>query len=151
MSRGIAVLATVAALGLLTASHAIAQRGLGGRAGGWGPGSAYGRRYDVRTVETIQGRVVAVERFEPSKGMSPGVHLQVQTDKGRLSVHLGPAWYLDRQEVQIAAGDRIEVLGSRIEFGGKPAIVAAEVHRGDETLTLRDANGYPVWSGWRRR
>jgi len=138
-------------LGLLIAAPVMAQRGPGGRGGGWGPGAAYGRMYDIKTVETMQGKVVAVERFAPRKGMSPGVHLQVQTDRQKVSVHLGPAWCIDRQELQIAVGDRITVRGSRIDFDGKPAVIAAEVHKGDETLTLRDADGYPVWSGWRRR
>jgi hypothetical protein len=151
MTLRISALMTTVFIGLLVASQAVAQGGPGKRGGGWGPGSAYGRMYDVKTVEAVQGQVVAVERFEPGKGMSPGVHLQVQTDKGRLSVHLGPAWYLDRQDVQIAVGDRIKVKGSRIEFNGRPAVVAAEVQRGDETLTLRDENGHPAWSGWRRR
>jgi hypothetical protein len=31
-------------------------------------------------------------------------------------------------------------------MGGKPALIAAEVKRGDETLTLRDGNGVPVVS-----
>jgi hypothetical protein len=46
--------------------------------------------------------------------------------------------------------DESEVKGSRIIFEGKPAIIAAEVIKGDEVLTLRDASGFPAWNGWRR-
>lgn len=95
--------------------------------------------------------VLAVERFTPEKGMSAGLHLQVKTDGGTISVHLGPEWYMERQDVAIGAKDRIEVRGSRVTFEGKPAIIAAEVRKGDQTLTLRDASGFLVWSGWRRR
>ena len=42
-------------------------------------------------------------------------------------------------------------LGTLITFEGKPAIVAAEIKKGNEALKLRDENGFPVWSGWRRR
>jgi hypothetical protein len=45
----------------------------------------------------------------------------------------------------------VEVKGSRVTFEGKPAIIAAEVKKGDEVLKLRDENGFPMWSGWRRR
>jgi hypothetical protein len=45
----------------------------------------------------------------------------------------------------------VEVKGSRITFEGKPAIIAAEIKKGEETLKLRDENGFPVWSGWRSR
>lgn len=48
-------------------------------------------------------------------------------------------------------GDKVEVTGSRITFQDKPAIIAAEVKKGDEILKLRDGNGFPAWAGWRRR
>jgi hypothetical protein len=41
--------------------------------------------------------------------------------------------------------------GSRITFAGKPAIVAAEVKKGDQVLKLRDESGTPLWRGQGRR
>ncbi|MGK7872290.1 MAG: hypothetical protein AB4426_02910 [Xenococcaceae cyanobacterium] len=43
----------------------------------------------------------------------------------------------------------IMVTGSRINWGGQPAMMAAQVKKGDTTLTLRDESGFPVWHGWR--
>jgi hypothetical protein len=83
--------------------------------------------------------------------MSSGVHLTLKTEKETLPVHLGPSWYIENQDLQIEPGDKIEVKGSRIAFEGKPAIVAAEVRRGDDLLKLRDDAGVPFWAGWRRR
>ena len=68
------------------------------------------------------------------KGMWPELHPTVKTDKQTLSVHLGPAWCLEDQDVKLAAQDRVEIKGSRITFAGKPALIAAEVKKGDETL-----------------
>ncbi|HVO92369.1 MAG TPA: hypothetical protein VMT22_05980 [Terriglobales bacterium] len=119
--------------------------------GGWGPGSPYNRFYEPKTVETISGEVTKVDRITPARGMSGGVHMLVKSDKETISVHLGPSWFLENQDVKIDAKDKVEVKGSRITFGGKPAIIAAEVKKGDEVLKLRDDNGFPVWSGWRRR
>jgi hypothetical protein len=119
--------------------------------GGWGPGTQYNRMYDPKAMETISGEVISVDRITPAKGMSGGVHMNVKTDKETISVHLGPSWYLENQDVKIEAKDKVEVKGSRISFGGKPAIIAAEVKKGDEVLKLRDDAGFPVWSGWRRR
>jgi hypothetical protein len=135
---------------LLPTSDAFAQsfRWRGG--GGWGAGGQYGRLYDAKTVETISGEVTSVQEMTPFKGMGNGVHLLLKTDKESISVHLGPAWYVERQDTEIAAGDKIEVKGSRITYEGKPAIIAAEIHKGDEVLVLRDANGIPAWAGWRR-
>lgn len=147
------MITAVAILGVSTfllASDALAQgvRWRGG--GGWGPGGRYGRLYDVKTVETVSGKVTAVEEVTPFKGMGNGVHLVLETDKESISVHLGPAWYIERQDPKIAVGDEIEVKGSRITYEGKPAIIAAEIHKDGEMLMLRDADGIPAWAGWRR-
>lgn len=135
---------------LLWTTNVLAE-GIGWRGGdGWGAGGHYGRLYDAKTVETIAGEVTAVEQMTP-RDMGPGVHLTLKTDKETVSVHLGPAWYIERQETRLAAGDKVEIKGSRITFQDKPAVIAAEVHKGDEVLMLRDASGFPMWAGWRRR
>jgi hypothetical protein len=40
------------------------------------------------------------------------------------------------------------VKGSRITYEGRPAIIAAVVHKCEEMLVLRDADGTPMWAGW---
>lgn len=144
----------VAILALLLASDSVAQVGRDFKykgSGGWGTGGQYGRMYDPKTVETVSGEVVSVTKMIPMHGMSYGVHLTLKTEKETLSVHLGPGWYLENQDVKIEPKDMIEVKGSRVTFNGKPAIIAAEVKRGSEVLKLRDESGSPVWAGWRRR
>lgn len=126
-------------------------RGMGGGCcGGWGAGGAYGARFDAKTVETLAGEVVEVRRTAPMKGMRRGIHLTLKTDKESVPVHLGPAWFLDNQEKLPAKGDKIEVRGSRVEFDGKPAIIAVTLKDGEMTLRLREEDGFPLWSGWRR-
>ena len=113
--------------GILGVSNAIAQR-----------------NYDPKTVETIQGKVLSMEKT-PSKGRGYGVHLTLQTEKESISVHLGPGWYIEKQTPHIESNDTIIVTGSRVTFDGKPAIIAAQVKKGNETLKLRDENGIPAW------
>jgi hypothetical protein len=152
--KKISLALAIAGVTLLAAVSVFAQRGPGMMwrgSGGWGPGSQYNRMYDPKTVETITGEVTKVDRITPAKGMSGGIHMLVKTDKETFSVHLGPSWYLENQDVKLEAKDKVEVKGSRVSFGGKPAIIAMEVKKGDEVLKLRDENGYPVWSAWRRR
>jgi len=152
MKKLLVVFAVVLTQSLVFASGSFAQRGImwkGG--GGWGPGTSYARLYNPQTVETIRGEVVSIEKITPLKGMYYGVHAVVKTDKETLSVHLGPGWYIENQDVKLEPKDTVEVKGSRITFEGKPAIIAAEVTKSGELLTLRDASGFPVWSGWRRR
>jgi hypothetical protein len=152
--RGLKILLSIGAIGLLFATtDSFAQKGPGMMwrgSGGWGPGTPYNRMYDPKTVETVSGEVVNVSQITPNKGMGAGVHMTVKTDKETVSVHLGPSWYLENQDVKIEPKDKVEVKGSKITFGGKPTIIAVEVKKGDEVLKLRDDAGFPVWAGWRR-
>lgn len=119
--------------------------------GGWGPGTPYYRMYDPKALETISGEVMSIDRITPTKGMAAGIHMVVKTEKDTVSVHLGPSWYIENQDVKIEPRDKVEVKGTRTTFAGNPAIIAAEVRKGDDVLKLRDDNGFPVWSGWRHR
>jgi hypothetical protein len=139
-------------LGLLVPVVSLAQDAVDWKgAGGWGARAPYVRMYDAAATTTVSGEIVSIGKFAPAKGMSYGVHIEVATDKEKIPVHLGPGWYLENQDVQVAPGDKVEIKGSRIEFEGKPALIAAEVRKGDDVLVLRDENGFPAWSGWRRR
>jgi hypothetical protein len=122
------IVVAVGVAGLLTASKAVAQR-----------------NYDPKTVKTIQGKVLSVQKATRAQGQSYGVHLTLQTDKETIPVHLGPGWYIEKQTPQIEANDTIIVTGSRVSVGGKPAIIAAQVKKGNDVLKLRDENGIPVW------
>lgn len=136
---------------LFIVSVAFAQPWKGYRgSGGWGMGTQYQRMYNPATVETISGTVESVDKVTPMKGMYYGIHLLLKADKETVSVHLGPEWYIERLDTKIEKGDKIEVKGSRVTFEGKPAIIAAEVKKGDSVLVLRDTAGILAWSGWRR-
>lgn len=149
MTRRFGIVLTLVALAFATTVQAAPGQGWKG-SGGWGAQGAYGRLYDPATVETVRGKVVEVHKMTPMKGMGAGIHLKLKTEAGPVSVHLGPAWYIERQDIRIEKGDEVEVKGSRVTFDGKPAIIAAEVKKGDEVLRLRDDSGIPAWSGWRR-
>jgi len=117
---------------------------------GWSTGGGYGRLFDVKTMTSIDGEIVSLTRFTPMKGMTAGVHMKVKAAAETIDVHLGPAWYLESQEADLKAGDKVEVKGSRITYDKKPAIIAVTIKRGDDVLVLRDADGFPRWAGWRR-
>ena len=125
------IIVVTAIAGLFGVSNAVAQR-----------------NYDPKTVETIEGKVLSVEKTQQRRH---GIHLMVQTDKETVAVHLGPAWYIDKQTPKIEANDTITVTGSRVTMDGKPAIIAAQVKKGNEILKLRDENGIPAWGHAGRR
>jgi hypothetical protein len=117
-------------------------------AGTFGAFSAVAQQnYDTKTVETVQGKVLSVEKT-PQR--VHGIHLTLQTDKETIAVHLGPAWFIDKQTPHIEVNDTVTVTGSRVTVDGKPAIKASQVKKGDEVLKLRDESGVPAWSGGRR-
>jgi hypothetical protein len=142
----IGLVAVFALTAMVTLSDAGPWKGWKG-SGGWGYKSQYQRMYNQQSAVEIKGVVEAVEQLTPGRGMSYGIHLKVKTDTETVAVHLGPAWFIERQDISIEKGDIIEVKGSRITFNGAPALIAAKVEKGDVGLRLRDDNGFPVWAG----
>ena len=109
-------------------------------------GIHFSKRYDLKTVETLSGEVTAVEKFSPGRGGPPqGLRLRVKFPQETLLVILGPIVYVEQQNVKFAAGDRVEVKGSRMTVRGEPLIVAAEVKKGDQVLKMRNADGEALW------
>lgn len=106
-------------------------------------------KYNSKTVTMVKGVVETVEQMPPATGTSYGIHLELRTDSGTLSVHLGPAWFIERQNIRIEEGDIIEVKGSKITYEEVPTIIAAEVKKRNTVLKLRDQNGFPMWAGTR--
>lgn len=106
-----------------------------------------GRLYNPASVETVTGQVLAVQPQQSKHRFGYGLHVLLRTGNAELSVHLGPAWYLERNGLAVATGDTLQVTGSRISLEDGPALIAAEVKKGDKTLRLRNAQGIPLWSG----
>jgi hypothetical protein len=128
---------------LLAATMAFAQ-GMGQRGGGQRQG---GGNYDLATETTVTGTVEEVRQTPgPGKGQG-GLHLMLRTDAGIQEVDVGPAAYVSSQKATFAKGDSISVTGSRITRETGAAIIAREIKKGDQVLTLRDAKGFPLWSG----
>ncbi len=67
-----------------------------------------------------------------------------------MDVRLGPSWFLDQQKLVIQKGDAIDLAGSMIKYADGQVMLAQWVKKSDATVQLRDAEGYPMWAGWRR-
>lgn len=113
--------------------------------GGLGP--APGRFYDPNTVATLAGEVVQVQRGPVGpRGKVDLVRFTLKTPQGPVEVMLGPATYVDAQALKLAAGDQVEVKGSRQTTPrGRPFLSAAAVKKGSQVLKLRDEKGNPLW------
>jgi len=108
-------------------------------------------RYDAATtVDTMT--VVADLREVPRGNPLSGTHLIVRMESAKensetIDVYLGPTDYLRDFEVTFAKGDRVQVIGSKVKYGGAPLILARLVRRDATTIYLRDEHGTPYWRG----
>ena len=102
--------------------------------------------YDPKTVATVSGEVLAVDK-STDRGMGYGKSLILKTSAETFLVYLGPGWFLDKQDLTFAPRDQLEITGSQVTLQGKPAIIATQVKKGDQSLKLRDPAGIPAWVG----
>ena len=136
---------SITALGLILAlTMACGSENQGGRAPGGGAG--YDRMYDPKTLATVSGEVVSVDKIA-DQGTGYGASLTLKTAKETILVYLGPGWFLEKQDLTFAPKDQVEITGSQISFHGKPSLIAAQVKKGDKSLKLRDPAGIPAWAG----
>jgi len=117
------------------------------------PGSGMGQRmYDPTTVETVTGVVTAVDTVTGRRNRQhQGIHVQMMANGEPLTVHLGPLFYLQQQQVRVQAGDSLTVRGSRVTMRGEPSMIATKLTKQDQIWTLRDEQGFPRWRGQRRQ
>jgi hypothetical protein len=117
--------------------------------------SGPGRFYDPKNVVTVQGQVEKVETrsrqgHRPGGEARPGRQMQIvylKTDQGTMAVHMGPSQYLEQQNFTPKVGETMSVTGAKLTTGMGEVILAAEVKSGGRTITLRDAQGIPLWRG----
>ena len=121
---------------------------------GWGFGQGWGWRtgglnldhgYDVNTVVSITGRVVALTVKDERH-----VFAEVRVDDGTIYLALGPQWYWKDHGIAIRPNDTVVALGSkaRDEDGATYILPQRVTNRttGAEAV-LRGKTGKPVWAG----
>jgi len=95
-------------------------------------------RFDANTLITMYGTVTAVTRE------TQGVHLTVQVGRQTMTVHLGPADFVDGK-LAFAEKDAVQFTGSSVTWNGQPTVLATVVTRGEKTLRLRQDDGTPLF------
>lgn len=106
-------------------------------------------RYDAAATIDIMA-VVADEREVASSSPLGGVHLLVRPETAKsgnepIDVYLCPADFLKEFGIDFVKGDRLQIVGSKVKYGGNPLILAREVRRDTSTVYLRDQKGQPYW------
>jgi sporulation protein YlmC with PRC-barrel domain len=119
-----------------------------------GPGreDPYKKIFDSKTIKTVSGQVIKVDQV-PEPGFGMEMRITVFIDKKEvLPVYLGPAFYIvgSAQTSRFIIGDQVTVTGSQVTVRGEPFMLATTVERGNEVLRLRDKDGNPEWTGWKK-
>ena len=98
--------------------------------------------YNVAAETTVKGTVEEVK-----SGPGQGMHVMLKTADATLELALGPSWYQTEKKYVLAKGDQIDVVGSKNTVEGREVLLVREIKKGSETMTFRDAMGFPVWAG----
>jgi hypothetical protein len=105
-------------------------------------------KYDPATETTVKGTVGEFKLVPPSGG-KPIAYLTTKTgpDKERdtVQIFLCPKSFLDQMGIAFKPDEAIEVKGSKVKQGGTDLILAREIVKGGESLTLRFQDGKPAW------
>ena len=101
--------------------------------------------YNLNTVEVLKGEIMKIDTINSGE-WSAGIHVILKSGKEMIPVHLGPGWYFTSQKLSLKIKDQVEVKGSRVTYDNAPAIIAAELKKGNQTLKLRNEKGFPLWS-----
>jgi len=102
-------------------------------------------KYDVQSETKIKGTIEEL-KF-PEKGKEKEIaYLILKGPEKSVNVSLCPKSFLDDMGITLAKGDEISLTASRITAEGAEILLARDVSKGGDTLTLRDAKGEPVWN-----
>ena len=108
--------------------------------------SKTGPKYDTANEVRIKG---VVEEVREVPGDLEGTHLVVKTDTTTVLVYAAPGAFLKEIDTAFNKGDQVQVVGAKAPGAGEETIMAREITVGNNTFTLRDDKGVPVWAGWK--
>jgi hypothetical protein len=78
-------------------------------------------------------------------GTSTLVDLVMVADGEKFEVGVCPSEFFDDISVTFAKGDQLEITGSKVQVGETSLVLAREIVKGNDKVTLRDKQGGPVW------
>ncbi len=101
-------------------------------------------KYDAATETKIKGTVEEL-KFLPPTGGKPVAYLKVKSGGDSVDIFLCPKSFFDDMGASFKPADEVEITGSKVKQGGSDLILAREVQKGNDVLTLRFKDGKPAW------
>jgi molybdopterin converting factor small subunit len=108
--------------------------------------SKTGPKYDTANEVKIKG---VIEEVREVPGEFEGTQLVVKTDTKTVLVHVAPGEFLKEMDTSFKKGDEVAVVGAKAPNTTEEEILAREITDGNNTATLRDDKGIPIWAGWK--
>lgn len=99
--------------------------------------------YDAKSEVTVTGIVQTVSQATANQSLIGG-HLLLDTGGTTTDVQLGSQNFLKSAGITFAPGDSLKVTGAIASFHGRNVLLARTITRGNQTLVVRNAAGFPV-------
>jgi hypothetical protein len=101
-------------------------------------------KYDPATEATVKGFVEEMKLDSP-KGGKPVAYLLIKQGENKTQIFLCPKSFLDEMGVSFSPGDDVQVTGSKVKQDGADVVLAREVVKSGDKVTLRFNDGKPAW------
>lgn len=101
--------------------------------------------YDKSNEIVVSGTVEDVKDYKCPVTGTVGAHITLRRAIGTIEVHLAPATFMKNYEIVINKGDKIEILGAKMLFDGKPSLLARIASIDRTTYAFRNSAGQPLW------
>lgn len=145
LTKYAAIMAVALMTGAISTAHAQTPEDMGG----WGLDGEYNNLYKNIERDRLKGVIEDFKEITPLPGMSPGLALIVEdVDGDRITVHLGPLWFVKAEDTGLRKGDQVKIKGVWAEIGEQDFFMAAKVKRSeyDEYKIRRTKDGFPFWA-----
>jgi hypothetical protein len=108
-----------------------------------GPGSS--PPYHVDNETALKGKIAEIKVVPDWMG-ADGYNIMLQTPEGTIvHVDVATAKFLSFLDFTAAAGDNVEITGCWVHVKGENVFLARRVQKQKVTVSVRDADGRPVW------
>jgi sporulation protein YlmC with PRC-barrel domain len=112
----------------------------------WGAEGQIQQQFRQGQEVQIRGTVSSVSRGEVMPGTAEAVVVVIRDQQGQEhTVKLGPAWFLQRQDLMVRAGEEIAIEGRKVQIDGREVVLAQSARTTQAGLWLRDEQGRPRW------
>lgn len=103
-------------------------------------------KFDAEKIENFSGEVVKLMRVQfPDQDCYLIAVVKTKANNGKLSINLGPIWFIEENGIRLDEEDEIQVSGSKLRANGRFVVLATDLSFDGKTLNIRDKEGAALW------